>query len=64
MKEQELYGQYTFQPKIDKVSKTLVLDNRQDLLSENMSNPAAKQKFIEKHNKYVREQEEQCTFQP
>ena len=45
IKEHEVYGSYTFQPKINKVSKTLASDYRTELIQENMSNPAAKEKF-------------------
>ena len=59
-----MYGDLTFQPKINHVSKTLASDFRQDLLSDNMSNPAAKQKFKEKKDRIIRDQQAACTFQP
>ena len=42
MQAAEVYKEYTFQPKINKISKTIAQDSRQELMSENMSNPAAK----------------------
>jgi dsDNA-specific endonuclease/ATPase MutS2 len=53
MKAQEVYKDYTFQPKINKISKSIAQDSRQELMSENMSNPAAKQKFEQKKQKYL-----------
>ena len=64
IKENEIYGSYTFQPKINKVSKTLASDYRTELIQENMSNPAAKEKFRQKQDKYIREKQSEYTFQP
>jgi len=64
MKEAEVYAEYTFQPKINKISKTIAQDFRQDLLQENMSNPAAKAKFDLKKDKYMKEKESEYTFKP
>lgn len=62
--EAEMYGGYDFQPQINKVSKSLAGDFRQELLMDNMSNPAAKMKFQEKRNQFIREQEAELTFKP
>ena len=62
MMEQEVYKEYTFQPKINKISKAIAQDFRQELLSENMSNPLAKEKFEQKKQEYIREKESQNTF--
>ena len=45
IKTAEVYGQLTFQPQINKVSKVLAEDQRRDLIENNMSNLAAKEKF-------------------
>ena len=39
-------------------------DYRQELLSDNMSNPAAKQKFMLKQMKYQEEKSKDLTFKP
>ena len=64
MKTNEVYGKYTFQPKIDKVSKALAEDHRRDLLENGMSNFQAKDKFAQRHEKYIAEKEASCTFKP
>ena len=45
IKTKEVYGDLTFQPKINKVSRALAEDDRRELLENNRSNPAAKEKF-------------------
>lgn len=42
IKADEMYGQMSFQPKINKVSKALVEDYRRDLIENGVSNMAAK----------------------
>lgn len=59
-----MYGNLSFQPEINKVSKSLAGDFRQELLQENLSNPAARQKFKEKRDQMLREQEAELTFKP
>jgi len=48
MKEAEMYGDYTFQPKINKVSQTL---------ANEWGNPTAQLKFKEKQAEYIRQKD-------
>ena len=62
LKTNEVYGSYTFKPEINKVSRALAEDQRRELLENGMSNNQAKEKFNERHQKYLAEKEAACTF--
>lgn len=64
LKTNEVYGSYTFQPQINKVSKALAEDQRRELLERGASNYQAKEKFEKRHDKILAEREATCTFKP
>lgn len=64
LKTNEVYGNYTFKPEINKVSKALAEDQRRELLEKGMSNYQAKDKFNQRHEAYLAEKDANCTFKP
>lgn len=64
LKTAEVYGSLTFQPKINKVSKVLAEDQRRELIENNMSNLAAKEKFENRQRELKAEMDAECTFKP
>lgn len=62
LKEQEVYGEMTFQPRINQTSRAIVDEYKnQDGSTVRVS---AKHKFQARQEQYKKEQEEELTFQP
>lgn len=64
LKEQELYGNMTFKPKINETSKAIVNETRHSNTDGSYSNPMAKHKFKARQEVIRQQQDQELTFQP